>query len=1509
MRASSQTPVCILRPLSAGTALLCLLMFAACGDTERASDADTGTSADASFDAGVDGGADARSDTEPADTSTDISDAGVEDTEEPLELREFRFEASPLEELTRRAGSYCTLDYECAPGAHCFAGLCATRCTDDTDCSDGAACDERGRCSSSAKEADAAPAPVDARLRDGPTAQTFVGASDEVVMIDVSLAGEGVPAELEYVVEDSEGLSDASVVRTTPVRDGVATIDIPISRAALDATTRGVINARVTTAAGSFTTLLVPEPTTTGSYSGYARAARFGSVELPIAFDVVTTPTNARLADAESAFIVLPVAPSRLFNPTTRALDVPYVARPLTYDTLLGSWVAATRFDYPLDAGSFLRSADGVTPQRSLRIELQQDTDGALFGQFTDRWVGFYDARTAGGVMTPAVVAFDGQLELTRVGDSAYAAETLAVTDDDDDRRTLQPLPPLDACSESMFTTASDAPVSWDGPGVAWSCDIGPGAAIASSDAFASADDAAASSCALAIAETALDGDTTAAQLRDFFNGDGVTPGGRSFDDFMRDCAEGVDGLCRPKPEVVCARQLLARAFTQPAEASVNAAAITDAFNRVSREIYLGQQLGAYRTDAELRLQWLQLNDLPDFVTASLRDWIASRLDAWRTSVLDVHLETVAGQYDPAGLALLSRQVTDADALAARQQLLFEMSQSWRSAMRSLTLATLRWNTLHVAADDRARDASLVQSRALDLYVLAGVAGALNQRAGAGFANATFSGGFGELLRGLRQLSLPFNALAYARDAEVVVARSLDPSDNNYNLLQRLEDAALAEIDAAADAVNAIVTEAADNELDETLLRNQLNNQIAETAQSLVDLCGLPDSCSLEDVTGGVAGCAVRTAPGACGFAEDGAGLVTGTVASQAAESFVAWQQAVNNITAAQSEWSAADQRAARMIQRAGEFQVAIQSWNDSRLAAAAQVDAIVANAQTASNAAFAAVMSNIGQQNALRRQLAADASSDAARWNQIRVDGVNSDFTRLRAALGLRQGAEGIGFVVDTINAFTDAAVASLPRVAGVSNDPSAAARGSLYYTAAGLQLAARKATLGMRVGAELIQLGVERSRAVRAADLEKLRDEDDADDLALENEVENLRQTVQANLSRAEVAEFQVDRLIEALEQRRNAELAYQRDLVEYNDRLDAVQDALSDIAALNIRVAQAELQALQRSLEYLRVVQQASLVASRFADLVNQRDNINLLLGSPSVVFGWASRLEQAENRLNEARSATMDWLVAMEYYAVRPFMDQRIQLLLARNTWQLAAIADDMSRLQSVCGGPYNNESADVSMARELGVDIPVRLDSGEVLTPETLFYAALQRGDVQVDRRVRLGTDVSGFDLSGRSDLLSTVLTLDINAFSNLASTCNARIDSFDVQLVGEGLGDARPTVSIVYEGTSSTRSCQPDLADYVSGLDPGSTGFNDVTTFRSPSRAISIIAGINTFPSDVFPDGVNRSLSGLPLATSYTLIIDPTAGENRSIDWTQLDDIRVRINYAYQDFFPRGECL
>lgn len=1483
-------------PGSSWRVAIALSLLVACGGDDSDGGANPDAGADTGADAEVDTGDDARADADDALLATP------------------EFTAPPIEALPVAFSGYCRIDFDCEAGNHCFGGRCAVECDADTGCDGGLSCSERGRCVSDRKDADAVPPVAGLVLTDGPTSESPVGPSDEVVLLGLeiaSVAGEALPEQLRYVVEDSEGITDGRRVRSAPVRNGVATIEVPINRTQVDDSRFQAVEVRISTEAGSVTTTLVPAPGAAASYGGTVRMRQFGSVALPIAFEIVTEPEQASLADAEKAWLLLETGPQSMFSPAPN-LEQAFLARELRFDALLQRWVATTRFDYPLEESSFLASADGVVPQRQLRFEFETDSTGALFGTLSDRWTGLYDERTSGGTTRSAVVVFTGDLETARVGDVTVSPQDAPAFEVQDDATasTLQPLPRLDACAAETFLDDSGQPVAFvTDAGETFSC---ADAAIGSIDDFVAADDASRASCALALAETALAGDTTAALLRDFFDDDGNTPGGQSFDAFMSDCAAGIADLCRPTPRVLCARALVARTFVEPNEELAAAGVLVDAFGRLSREAFLGRQLGAFRTDADLRLEWLELNNLPSFVTSALRDFISGQLDTWRRTVLDVQMEVVAGQYSPEALSLLSRQVTDAEAVEQRKQLLFEMSQTWRAAMDALIVAAERWNTLHIGTAERAEDLAFVSTRSLDLYVLAGAAGNLNLSAGAGFANATFGGGFGALLRVQRKLALPFSALVYARDAEVVVSRSLDATETNYTLLDDLEERATEEIRGAAIAVSGILNETSERELSATLVRNQLSNEMDTVAQRVVELCGRPAECTVSDVAVGAPGCALRVEAGACGFAFDSDGEVVGLSSSTAASSFLNINDAVQGLVLAQQEYANAEARAARLESVAESYANAIQAWNVQRLAAVDEVDQIVADAEAQADQGLAAVLQNIREQNALRGQLAADARSDAQSWNAIRTGGVSSDFATLRAAFGMRRSAEGVDFAARTTGAAFVAAAAYLPQVAGASVfDPSFAQRGALMTKAVVAAAVGEGVAIGLRTGAEELRIQVDQARALREAELTNLREQDIADDLVVQNQIDALRAEAEVALTETQIREFQLDRLITALEARTEAELAYARDRIELNDRITEAFNATLEVVDLGVRIQQAQLQVQQRVLEHARDVQSAGLAYARLEELQNQFQNVESLLGSPAIVFAWANSLAQAEARLERAKVTLMDWLVAMEYFAVRPFMDQRVQILLARNTYQLETIAAEMGRLQRVCGaGAPNRASVDISLRRYIEADVArVNESTGERYEAGELFLASLQRGEVSVDRRVRLGSDVSGIDLGSRDDLLSANFTFDVDEFANLAASCDARIASFDVALVGEGLGEGLPSVTIVYNGESRLRSCQPDLVDYVNALDPEATSFNDVTVFRSESRAFSMIAGVNAFPSEGAEDFANRTLNGFPLASTYTLIIDPTTGDNPDFEWSRLEDVRLKVRYGYQDFFPRGECL
>lgn len=1423
--------------------------------------------------------------------------------------------------------SACRLDLDCDAGMSCFVGGCAAECSAAAACALGGECDERGRCVSTAKSVDQPPSASDMALVGGPARSQLIADDAVGLTIDLELGGTAIAEALAYRLEDSEGLFEQERILATPIIGSQASISLPLSGAYVRAREGGRMGVRIRTEAGIVNLEVAVSPRENGAYSVQARIEQFGTIALPMEFEIVTEPADVALADADAAWLVLPSGPSDLFAPRPGTGADEVVARPLVYDALVDRWVAVTRYDFPLGAGVMV-GGDAAEPQRSLRIQLAYEAPGRVHGEFTDRWSGLFDVRSSAGVRSPSPVVFEGTFEGTLSG-TARPASAVVVDVDDAAVSEVRPLAALDACTDEMFPTTFGTVtegLSYETTsGRVYRCEsptrISGGSSahyVDSVSSFISASDqpdvdTVRAECALAVAETALAGETTAALLQSFFDGDGATPGDRSFDAFMDDCAAGVDGLCRPSDEILCARELLAYAYSAPTGQLADAELVVEAFQRVSREAFLGRQLGAFQADASLRLSWLESSDFPAIVTATLRDFTGGLLETWQTSVLDVQLDVLALQYDSGGLALLSRQVSDADAVEGRQQLLFEMTQSWRGAMDALTLAAQRWNALYVSDVDRAEASSLVATRTRALYVLAGVAQSLNLRGGAGFANGTFASGFGALSVESGRLALSFDELVYARDGEVVVSRSLDPESSNFDLLRRLREEALASVGSAAESVGAVISEGTEQELTSAQVRNRLNGEIDALGDELVEVCGLPAGCTRSDV-GIKPECAVAVEAGRCGYVlvEDtgGAETATGVNVSEAAASILRLETAVQNILIAQSEITTLANRVVIAQGSAESFASLIEGWNDARLASVDAVDEIIAARAGEWSGALESLTAAIADQNRLRGTLATDAQSDAAAWKQIRIDGIAEDYANRLGALVL----DGIGLGVDnlfkTMAAKSVAAAQALPAYMGSSTDSlTKLSRGMILTTAQNRGLVTKVLSISLKVAAARVNAAGRRARLLQNAELVELADQDLADDTVVRNQIAALEAAVSLELTEQQVAEFGVDRLIEALRARTEAELAYGRDLVELQERRQRAWLLAVDLSTLQARLGQTFLASGQRLLEIDQTTQRAQLLAARLAELKSQRSNINSLLGSPAVVFAWANRLSQAESELDRAKSSMINWLVGLEYFAVRPFMDQRIQILLARNTYQLEAIAAEMIRLESVCGGNTNAASATVSLANLLGFD-DTRVDAvdeAEYGSGE-LFRAALARASVSVDRKVRLGSAFLAADLWGEDGVWAVEFPLGIKDFANLGASCNAKILSIDIALVGEGLGAARPAVTLVHSGASTMRSCQPDLPTYVDQFGAGATSFDEVTLFRTESRGISPVADVGGFDAPPSLDAGNFTLGGLPVAADYVLMIRRDIGENRDIPWTNLDDVLVRVNYTFQDFFPRGAC-
>jgi hypothetical protein len=242
---------------------------------------------------------------------------------------------------------------------------------------------------------------------------------------------------------------------------------------------------------------------------------------------------------------------------------------------------------------------------------------------------------------------------------------------------------------------------------------------------------------------------------------------------------------------------------------------------------------------------------------------------------------------------------------------------------------------------------------------------------------------------------------------------------------------------------------------------------------------------------------------------------------------------------------------------------------------------------------------------------------------------------------------------------------------------------------------------------------------------------------------------------------------------------------------------------------------------------------------------------------------------------------------------------MSILLARNTYQLRAIADRLTDLEGQCGGATNIQDGTVSLRDDLLGLTTSQVDpsTGLTLTPGDRFNQTLLQSSIPASRTMRYTVSETVDQVASNSALMVVNFNLGLTEFGNLRATCNAKIAGIAIKLVGDNLGSGQPYATLLYGGDSRTYSCQPGVDAYVQTFGQGDTTFGSTTSFVVAGRAASPIAGVSEMGSS------NVTFAGLPLAGDYTLIIDPAAPANQAINWANLDDIELGLTFSYQDIF------
>ncbi len=1410
----------------------------------------------------------------------------------------------------------CRLDDDCQAGLFCFQQKCVWECTADSDCFVSEVCSARARCIDPSSmngddgRADAGtPEPTS-------TEETFAVelASGGIEILEWPALALEVPSGAPFVeatlrtarplpsgvlryyfeVPDSEVREPPRVQRAQGSTEFV--VSIPTGRASADVPEASAI--QLVTPMGSRTHYLVPRSPRGGAYAGTFVPRSFGGGGLPLELVIETVPRDVlSLAEADEIYLWVPTTVSSLVSLSGQQEQADYVREPLTRDESIHAWVAT--FSQAIDAKRYLGQDLYPDAGRALRVELFEEDGDSLRGALSDRFLGLFERRSADGVVEPGITLVSGEFTLSRIGSVPYGKEVREAQDLDFLARPID-RPTFSSCDAQLFASV-------EGAGE----EASPCAGIQSADQFRRAALSVRSACALGVANKVLEGETIAEMVRALLDPDLPNPGGMSFQEFLEACASESKPLCRPSPVLFCARELAADAY-RDADASGSAmAALSEAYERTTREAFVGRKLAAFQVDTQSRLRWLQSAEAPPFLASTLREYNEQILEAWKTGVLAAHLEGVFGQLDRAGLSVLTRATTDPLALSRRRDLLLELASSWRAAMDALVLLSARWNVLLQNEVRRAEGAEFVRSHAFRLYVVAAVLQELNRETGSSHVGSTFGAGFSVLMRELARLSLPFDKLIFARDAEVVASRSINPERTARSMLRELEDAARKAVADSAASVDRVLEEAQNTKVDGAVLASRFEDQLLSLRNELIALCGLPSGCSPADV-GIQAGCDVPVDAGRCGFLTLRGGVAdvrvpTGAESvSEAGIALLSLQEAGYAKLEAEEKLRAHVQQASLTGATLEAFANKVREWDGQRRSVNREVEALLREARAIKDASIEAEVRQLQTDLTLRQQAYERQRAAVESWNDIRIAGVEKDLSKLQAVNALNVTSQAVGFAADRVDLFAKIFRDATPKVVGATTDPSFVSRLSIRFPAAIASSVLGALAFATNTAAASLDVTLAGQQALREAELTHLSDLAELGAQFDENQISRLEAAASLTNLQSDRATATIEALIDALDRNLELDLAHDRDLQELRDRRDAFRSMLADATRLEYEATQADLTGRQRELAYFEVVQRAQLLEGRFRNMQLRWQDLEGLLGSPDAMFSFANRMALAESRLDRARRALEDWLVALEYYAVRPFVDQRVAILLARNPSQLEAIANEMLRLQRVCGGPVTTETLTVSLRDDLlKMGFAVEDTGNAARTAAARFQALLRRTEAPVRRKMAYSARETLGQRMDRGQMLSATFDLQVGSFANLSRTCNAKLESVAVELVGSELGRGRPVVSIAYDGVGQLRSCQPDIAAYVGQFGKDATAFAPTTGFRTAGRVIAPVAGIGEFgPEKTW----NASLEGLPLASQYTVLVDLLHPSNAAIDWSRVEDVRLKLRYGYQDVFPRGQC-
>ncbi len=399
-------------------------------------------------------------------------------------------------------------------------------------------------------------------------------------------------------------------------------------------------------------------------------------------------------------------------------------------------------------------------------------------------------------------------------------------------------------------------------------------------------------------------------------------------------------------------------------------------------------------------------------------------------------------------------------------------------------------------------------------------------------------------------------------------------------------------------------------------------------------------------------------------------------------------------------------------------------------------------------------------------------------------------------------------------------------------------------------------------------------------------------------------------------ELSGLEMEHAIAALE-RENALLLKQ---MTYKDQIDhEIQDleiqrnefknSLLDLIDYERMVYVKQLEREKALLEYFEIVQEAENVADMLDAKLERFQKYNDLMGSASEFFQYARDIEDVETYIEYARNDLSDYLTAIEYLTVRPFVELRRSIYTARGTNDFEMIYEKLNDLTKNCGSGDESETmVTLSLKNRMGLPDTSIND----LTSDEKMMLSFSSNNLPADAKNRYSA--IGDMVKSLSDGTAYSGTFTLTpSFAHISNSCNAKIKEIQVRFVsreGKQLresANSTPYITLVYGGQSQLLSCHEQIEAITKSIGDR-TSFGKYSTFTADPVANGINAGVYEVPmgtsykissSTEFP-GVTKykSLKGYPLMASYTVIIDPQKGENKNIKWSNIGDVELQIIYT-----------